>query len=93
MKSIGFNNHFVLYLHTLITANPHIEELKEEEEVKERDGVRHKFGLPQGWATSPIMAILVIQEAIRKVKWDVVMYADDGLVFSKRKIRFLLMDD
>lgn len=40
-----------------------------------------KFGLPQGWAISPLLSILVIDLAMKFLKLDVVMYADDGIVF------------
>jgi hypothetical protein len=44
-----------------------------------------KRGLPQGLACSPILAIMVIGLAFKKVNLDVIMYADDGIVFTDQK--------
>jgi len=64
-----------------------------EEEVKVINGIKYKLGLPQGWSFSSILAILVIDRAIRDVNWDCIMFADDGLVFSKKPIKWLAADD
>lgn len=45
--------------------------------------VFQKNGLPQGWSLSPLLAILTMDEALRRVDWETVMYADDGIIFSK----------
>lgn len=47
-----------------------------------------KFGLPQGFSLSPLLAINVIDSGIKKVGWDCIMYADDGIIFKKRKSEF-----
>lgn len=44
-----------------------------------------KMGLPQGWSLSPILAVTTIHHAISK--WNVVMYADDGIIFSDTPMR------
>jgi len=43
--------------------------------------VLFKFGLPQGWSLSPLLAILAIDRAMKSTDLDVIMYADDGLIF------------
>jgi len=45
-----------------------------------------KFGLPQGWSLSPLLAILAIDRAFKGSNLDVTMYADDGLIFYKDKL-------
>lgn len=41
-------------------------------------------GLPQGLATSPILTIASLQiNFIKKCPWDILMYADDGIIYGK----------
>jgi len=81
LKRVGFNNEFILYVHSLCTSKVIVKDLQDEEEVKVINGIKYKLGLPQGWSFSSILAILVIDRAIRDVNWDCIMFADDGLVF------------
>jgi hypothetical protein len=40
-------------------------------------------GLPQGLPTSPILTIAALQTLfVTKSKWDLLMYADDGLIYG-----------
>lgn len=48
--------------------------------------VLFKFGLPQGWSLSPLLAILAIDRAIKGSDLDVIMYADDGLIFFDNEL-------
>jgi len=87
---------FVLYVYTLITSSPQvsISKLQPEEEMILIGDEMNKFGLPQGWSLSPILANLAIDEAYKKLKnWEVVQYADDGLLFGDRKREYIDMDD
>jgi hypothetical protein len=45
--------------------------------------VIHRSGLPQGLAVSPLLATMVLESCESKVK-DLVMYADDGLIFGSK---------
>lgn len=59
---------------------------KSDKEIKELSKVildmkYLKYGLPQGWSLSPVMAIIAIDQGVKKMQWDTVMYADDGLIF------------
>lgn len=71
------------YLDHLLSSTPHIRSLdpSDKEVIKKSNGTYQKKGLPQGWSLSPILAISTIHEALKD--WNVVMYADDGIIFSK----------
>jgi hypothetical protein len=43
----------------------------------------HRNGVPQGLAISPLLATMVLESTESKVK-DLVMYADDGLIFGDK---------
>lgn len=45
-----------------------------------------KKGLPQGASFSPILAVMVINEAFNKVNLKPIMYADDGVILTEQKI-------
>jgi len=87
---------FVLYIYTLITSSPQVKTaaLQPEEEMILIGDEMNKFGLPQGWSFSPILANLAIDEAYKRLKdWDVVQYADDGLIFDNKKREYISRDD
>jgi len=43
----------------------------------------HRSGVPQGLAVSPLLATMVLESTEEKIQ-DLVMYADDGLIFGNK---------
>jgi len=88
------------YIHQVnLNSFPKIKELKDETEIRvaihksEQYGVKYpqvlmKSGLPQGLPWSPLLCSLVLD----KIGFDdenVIMYADDGLIFYKGENKIL----
>jgi hypothetical protein len=85
MRAAGMGYGFTNYIYALTTMFPMVKksELRPESEITIRsENSISKWGLPQGWSISPLMANIVINYAFKLVKFKPIMYADDGLVMT-----------
>lgn len=82
-----------MYLSSMPGANVFASDFNEDEAgFNPKEVTAKEHGLPQGSPTSPFLSLLVIEKYLYKevteAGHNLIMYADDGLIYSEKEINF-----
>lgn len=84
--ALGLSQSWARYVCQLQKSTPEGRIATDDPEMPWHHTRRIKRGLPQGWSTSPVLANVLIGQAVRDTNLPTITYADDGIIMTRQPL-------